>query len=110
MTLFEKIIAGQIPAHVVYEDVHTIAFHDISPQAPVHVLVVPKRVITRLDRAAEADADLLGRCLLTANKVAALEGLSDFRVVINTGPGVGQSVFHLHLHVLGGRAMGWPPG
>jgi histidine triad (HIT) family protein len=110
VTLFEKIIAGQIPAQVVYQDEHTFAFRDIHPQAPVHVLVVPKKPLTQLDRAEEGDAELLGRCLLTANRVAALEGLSDFRVVINNGAGAGQSVFHLHLHLLGGRGLHWPPG
>ncbi len=110
MTLFEKIIARQIPADIVYEDEFTLAFRDIHPQAPVHVLVVPKKALTQLDRAEEGDADLLGRCLLSANRVAALEGLTDFRLVINNGAGAGQSVFHLHLHVLGGRQLAWPPG
>ncbi len=110
MTLFEKIIARQIPADIVYEDEHTLAFRDIAPRAPVHVLVIPKKPLTQLDRAEEGDAELLGRCMLTANKVAALEGLADFRLVVNNGAGAGQSVFHLHLHVLGGRALGWPPG
>lgn len=110
MTLFEKIIARLIPADIVYEDDVTLAFRDIHPQAPVHVLVVPKKALTQLDRAEDGDAELLGRCLLTANRVAALEGLTDFRLVINNGAGAGQSVFHLHLHVLGGRGLSWPPG
>ena len=110
MTLFEKIIARQIPAQIVYEDEHTFAFRDISPQAPTHVLVVPKKALAKLSEARDGDAELLGRCLLAANKVAELEGLTDFRVAINNGAGAGQSVFHLHLHVLGGRGFGWPPG
>ncbi|MES2640122.1 MAG: histidine triad nucleotide-binding protein [Myxococcota bacterium] len=110
MTLFEKIIARQIPADIVYEDDHTICFRDINPQAPTHVLVVPKQVITRLDTAAEADALVLGRCMLTAGKVAKQLGLGSYRVVINNGEDAGQTVFHLHLHILGGRRFGWPPG
>ena len=110
VTLFQKIIDRQIPAQIVYEDAEVLAFRDISPQAPTHVLVVPKRPLTRLSDATESDAALLGRLLLAANKVAAAEGLTDFRVTINNGAGAGQSVFHLHLHVLGGRGFGWPPG
>jgi histidine triad (HIT) family protein len=110
VTLFEKIIARQIPADIVYEDEHTIAFRDINAQAPTHVLVVPKRVIPRLDAAEDADAELLGRCLLTVGRVAAQAGLSGYRVVINNGEEAGQTVFHLHLHLLGGRRFRWPPG
>ncbi|MDP2316117.1 MAG: histidine triad nucleotide-binding protein [Pseudomonadota bacterium] len=110
MTLFEKIIARQIPADIVYEDAHTIAFRDINPQAPTHVLVVPRQVIPRLDLAEEADVEVLGRTMLAAGKVARQLGLTGYRVVINNGEEVGQTVFHLHLHILGGRRMGWPPG
>jgi len=110
VTLFEKIIAGQIPATLVYQDDHVVALRDINPQAPTHLLVVPRKPIPRLDAAEDADAELLGRCLLAANKVAKQEGLGSFRLVINTGEDAGQTVFHLHLHVLGGRRMSWPPG
>lgn len=110
MTLFEKIIHRQIPATIVYEDDSTLAFRDITPQAPTHILVVPKKPLTRLFDATADDEALLGRLLLTANRVAAQEGLTDFRVVVNNGAGAGQSVFHLHLHVLGGRGFDWPPG
>ena len=115
-TLFEKIIARQIPADIVYEDAHAVAFRDIHPQAPVHILVVPRRPLTRLSEAdpggggSGGDAELLGRLLLAVNAVAAQERLTDYRVVINNGAGAGQTVFHLHLHLLGGRALGWPPG
>lgn len=110
MTLFERIIAREIPAKIVYEDDDTIAFRDVSPQAPTHILVVPKKPLPKLSDATDDDARLLGRLLLTVNKVAAQEGLENFRVAINNGAGAGQSVFHLHLHVLGGRALHWPPG
>ena len=110
MTLFEKIIARQIPADIVYEDDDCVAFRDIHPQAPVHVLVVPRKPIPRVDAAAPEDAALLGRCLLAAGEVARQLGLESFRLVANSGEDAGQSVFHLHFHILGGRAMGWPPG
>lgn len=110
MTLFEKIIARQIPANIVYEDEDVVAFRDINPQAPTHVLVVPRKLIPRLDAAEDADAELLGRCMLAAARVAKQEGLSGFRLVVNTGVEAGQTVFHLHLHVVGGRMLGWPPG
>lgn len=110
MTLFERIIAREIPADIVFEDDAVIAFRDIHPQAPSHVLVVPKKPITRLAEAGEDDAALLGRCLLTVGEVARRLGLESYRVVINNGSDAGQTVFHLHLHVLGGRRLGWPPG
>jgi histidine triad (HIT) family protein len=110
MTLFEKILHRQIPATLVYEDDLTFAFRDIAPHAPTHVLVVPKKPLPQLSDATAEDEALLGRLFLTANRVAAQEGLTDFRVVVNNGAGAGQSVFHLHLHVLGGRGFGWPPG
>lgn len=111
MTLFEKIIARQIPAQIIYEDDQCIAFRDINPQAPVHFLVVPKKVIVRLGEAEEADSPLLGHLLLTAGKVARQEGLEKgFRITINHGRDGGETVPHLHVHVLGGRSLAWPPG
>lgn len=109
-TLFQKIIAREIPADIVYEDEATLAFRDVQPQAPTHILVIPKKPLTRLSDAGADDAELLGRLLQTVNRVAASEGLADFRVVVNNGAGAGQSVFHLHLHLLGGRPFRWPPG
>ena len=110
MTLFEKIAARQIPATVVYETDDVIAFRDIGPQAPVHVLVCPKLPIPKLSDAEAGHQELLGACLLAVAEVARREGLVDYRVVINNGAGAGQSVFHLHMHVLGGRPLSWPPG
>lgn len=112
MTLFEKIVAREIPAKVAFEDDEILAFHDINPQAPVHVLVVPKRVIPRIAEAQASDGALLGRLLLTAKQVAADLGLikTGFRLVINSGHNGGETVPHLHVHVLGGRPMHWPPG
>ncbi|MBI4600864.1 MAG: histidine triad nucleotide-binding protein [Planctomycetes bacterium] len=109
-TVFQKIIDRQIPATIVHEDDRALAFRDVNPQAPVHVLVVPKSPIAKLADAKADDRDLLGHLLLVARDVAVKEQLGDFRIVINNGAGAGQSVFHLHLHVLGGRPMGWPPG
>lgn len=110
MTLFEKIIAREIPATIVHEDAWCVAFRDISPQAPTHILVVPRTPIPMLSQADDGHAELLGRCLLAASAVAAQEKLDGYRVVINNGESAGQTVFHLHLHVLGGRRMSWPPG
>ena len=112
MTLFEKIIARQIPANIVYEDDLVLAFRDIKPQAPTHVLIVPKQPLVRLADAGTADEKLLGHLLLKAAEVAALVGLKQggYRLVINNGPDAGESVPHLHCHILGGRALGWPPG
>ena len=111
-TLFEKICDKEIPATLVHEDDRCVAFRDISPQAPVHVVVVPRQPIPRIEVAAPADEALLGHLLLTAAAVARREGLAEsgFRLVINNGPDGGESVPHLHVHVLGGRALGWPPG
>ncbi len=109
--VFCKVARRELPAEIVEEDDHAVAFRDINPQAPVHILVIPKKHIPALDKASQEDGLLLGRLLLMANRVADSHNLaSDYRVVINNGSGAGQSVFHLHLHVLGGRAMHWPPG
>ena len=110
-TIFDKIIRREIPAHIVYEDDEVLAFRDIQPQAPVHVIVFPKRPIPRLAEAVPEDQALLGHLLLTAAAVARQLGLEQgFRVVINNGPDGGESVPHLHVHLLGKRALAWPPG
>src|SRR5271170_102288 len=107
-TLFSKIIAREIPARIAYEDDQCLAFHDVNPQAPVHILVVPKKEIARIGNAAPEDKALLGHLIFTAQKVARQEGLdSGFRLVINNGPDGGETVAHLHVHLLGGRPMGW---
>lgn len=112
MTIFEKIVAREIPARIIWEDDDAIAFHDVEPKAPVHALVVPKRVIPRLAETSAADQDLLGKLLLATRVVAEKLDLlaSGYRVVINSGPDAGESVPHLHLHVLGKRPLAWPPG
>ena len=112
MTIFEKIIAREIPADIVFEDEQCLAFRDVNPQAPVHVLLVPKRVIPRIGAAAPEDHALLGHLLLKAGEVARQLGLDQtgFRVVINHGTDGGETVPHLHIHLLGGRALTWPPG
>lgn len=110
-TIFGKIIRREIPADIVYEDDRCLAFRDINPQAPTHVLIVPKKEIPRLSDAGADDEALLGHLLLAANEVARQLGVADaFRLVVNSGAEVGQSVFHLHLHVLAGRRFRWPPG
>jgi histidine triad (HIT) family protein len=110
-TIFSKIIRREIPADIVYEDDLTLAFRDIHPQAPVHILIIPKQVIVSIDEATDLDAAVLGHLLLTVKRVATQEGLDrGYRIVINTGEDGGQTVFHLHLHLLGKRAMTWPPG
>lgn len=110
-TLFERIIAREIPAKIEHEDAHCIVIHDIDPQAPTHLLVVPKQVIPRVAEAGPGEQDLLGHLLLTAAAVAEKLGLDKgFRIVINNGKEGGETVPHLHLHVLGGRPMAWPPG
>ena len=110
-TIFAKIIRREIPADIVYEDDLCLAFRDVNPQAPVHILVIPKQSIARLVDAGDDDQSLLGHLMITANKIATEQGISDaFRLVVNNGASVGQSVFHLHLHILGGRSFTWPPG
>jgi histidine triad (HIT) family protein len=109
--LFTKIIQREIPADIVYEDDLCLAFKDINPQAPMHVLLIPKKLIAKLGEAQPEDLSVLGHLLLVAPKIAAEQGYGEhFRVVINNGEGVGQAVFHLHLHILGGRSFAWPPG
>lgn len=112
MTVFEKIAAGEIPAKIVHEAEDFIAFHDLHAQAPVHVLVVPRKCIARLAEADASQADLLGRMLLATREIAAKLGVleSGYRVVINNGRDAGESVPHLHIHLLAGRALAWPPG
>jgi len=111
-TLFEKIIDREIPADIVHEDDRVIAFHDINPQAPIHVLIIPKKPIPRIAEASIEDAALLGHLLLQAGVVACKLGLKNqgFRLVFNNGPDAGEAVPHLHCHILGGRSMTWPPG
>jgi histidine triad (HIT) family protein len=112
MTLFERIAAGEIPADIVRNDGEVLAIRDINPQAPVHILVIPRRVIPRLGQARDEDAALLGQLLLAARDIARQEGLDEtgYRLVINHGPHAGESVPHLHIHLLGGRPLDWPPG
>jgi len=110
-TIFSRIIAREVPATIVHEDDRCLAFHDVSPQAPVHVLVIPKKPIERLSEIDDADADLMGHLVLVASRLAATLGLAEgYRLVVNCGPAGGQTVDHLHLHLLGGRSMSWPPG
>ena len=110
MTIFQKIIDREIPADVVFEDEHSLAFRDVNPQAPVHVLVIPKKPIARIADMEDGDKELVGHLFRVAGQVATQENLEDFRLVVNNGEGAGQSVFHLHIHVMGGREMAWPPG
>ena len=112
MTLFEKIIAREIPAEIVYEDDLVLAFNDINPKAPTHVLIIPKKPIPRIAEAEPEDHQVLGHLLLKAREVAGELGLHEkgFRLVVNNGHDAGETVPHLHLHILGGREMTWPPG
>ena len=110
-TIFGKIIRREIPADIVYEDDRALAFRDVNPQAPTHILVIPKKPIPRLSESGQDDTALMGHLLMTVKKVAEQENLSNgYRVVINNGADGGQTVDHLHLHILGDRAMNWPPG
>ena len=109
--LFCRIIKGEIPARKVYEDDYTYAFEDINPQAPTHILIVPKKHIRGLKEANAEDADVIGRSHLVAAQLARERSIENgYRTVLNVGPGAGQSVFHLHVHLLGGRSLHWPPG
>ena len=112
MTIFDKIIAREIPASIVYEDEEVIAFRDVHPQAPVHVLIVPKKPLARIGEAGAEDAGLLGRLFLASRQVAEHAGIfeSGYRLVVNHGKDAGESVPHLHIHLLGGRPLAWPPG
>jgi histidine triad (HIT) family protein len=110
--LFCRIAAGTIPAKTVLEDADVVAFHDINPQAPTHVLVIPRKHIAALDDLTEADAATIGTTIVRASQIARELGLAQdgYRIVINNGEGAGQTVFHIHLHILGGRGFSWPPG
>ena len=110
--LFCKIIDGDIPSNVVFENADVLAFRDISPQAPTHILIIPRRHISTINDIGDDDRELVGSLFTAAKEIAAAEGLSEdgYRVVMNCGEGAGQSVFHIHLHLLGGRGLGWPPG
>lgn len=110
-TLFTKIINREIPADIIYEDDLCLCFRDINPQAPLHVLLIPKKPIEKLNTSEADDQQLLGHMMLKAGEIAAQEGyLDDFRLVVNNGAGAGQTVFHLHIHILAGRPLTWPPG
>ena len=110
--LFCRIVSGDVPADVVYESDEAIAFRDINPQAPTHVLVIPRKHIATINDLEDGDAGLVGSLYRAAKAIAAAEGIADagYRAVMNCNEGAGQSVFHIHLHVLGGRALSWPPG
>ena len=112
MTVFEKIAAREIPARIVHETEDFLAFHDSDPKAPVHVLIVPKRVIPRVAAAAAGDAEVLGKMIVASGEIAKKLGVAEsgYRLVVNTGPDAGESVPHLHIHLLGGRTLTWPPG
>ena len=109
-TLFTKIINREIPADFVYEDEKVVAIRDIDPKAPVHILVIPRKPIPTVNDLAPEDAALFGHMALTAKKLASDEGLESYRLVVNCNEQAGQTVFHLHMHLLGGRSMKWPPG
>ena len=109
-TIFTKIINRQIPVDIVYEDEHCLAFKDISPQAPLHLLLIPKKPLAKLSEAKEEDKAILGHLMVVAPKIALQQGYSEFRLVVNNGAAAGQAVFHLHLHILAGRNFNWPPG
>ncbi|MGA9307878.1 MAG: histidine triad nucleotide-binding protein [Candidatus Sulfotelmatobacter sp.] len=109
--LFCRILRGEIPARKVYEDKHILAFEDINPKAPTHVLIIPKKHFAGLKEAQAEDAEVIGRCHLAAAEIARQRKVEEgYRTVLNVGPGAGQSVFHLHVHLLGGRHLSWPPG
>lgn len=110
-TIFDKIIRREIPADIVYEDDLCLAFKDVNPQAPVHILIIPKQAIAKVADAGKEDQKILGHLLLKAGEIAEELGVKDaFRLVVNNGENAGQTVFHLHIHLLAGRALNWPPG
>ncbi len=110
-TIFTKIINKEIPADIVYEDDQCLAFRDINPRAPVHILIIPKKAMAQLNDAESGDRELLGHIMLTVNRVAEKEGVADaYRLVLNNGAGAGQEIFHMHFHLLAGRPFSWPPG
>ena len=110
-TIFDKIIAREIPADIVYEDDTCLAFKDVNPQAPIHILIIPKKPIDKVVNATDEDQSILGHLLLIAGRIAKEQNVSNaFRLVINNGEDAGQSVFHLHIHLLAGRPLSWPPG
>ncbi|MEZ6045847.1 MAG: histidine triad nucleotide-binding protein [Planctomycetaceae bacterium] len=110
-TIFKKIIDGEIPADIVYEDEQSLAFRDVSPQAPTHILIIPRKEIASIDDLTEEDEQLVGHLFIVAQKLAKQENLTEgYRTLINCGPAGGQTVFHLHLHLMGGRNLTWPPG
>jgi histidine triad (HIT) family protein len=110
-TIFDKIKSKEIPAKIVYEDEHVLAFHDVNPQAPVHLLIIPKKHIARISESEGRETSLLGSMILCAKELARQKQVEDgFRLVFNNGAKAGQSVFHIHLHLLAGRSMKWPPG
>jgi histidine triad (HIT) family protein len=109
--LFCRILSGEIPSKKVYEDEHVYGFEDVNPQAPTHVLIIPKKHVAGLKEATAAEAELIGQCHLAAAKIARDRNIEDgYRTVLNVGPGSGQSVFHMHVHLVGGRKLSWPPG
>ena len=111
-TIFKRIIDGEIPANVVYEDEQCLAFHDVTPQTPVHILVIPKKEIASIDDLSAEDEQLVGHLFLVIQQIAREQGLAEngYRVICNCGEGGGQTVFHLHYHLMGGRNLKWPPG
>lgn len=111
-TIFKKIIDGEIPADIVYEDDQSLAFRDVNPQAPTHILIIPRKEIASINDLSPEDEQLMGHLFIVAQKIAEQENLieSGYRTIINCGEGAGQTVFHLHVHLMGGRSMNWPPG
>jgi histidine triad (HIT) family protein len=110
VTIFQKIIDKEIPADIVYEDDLVLAFKDINPQAPVHILVIPKKPIAKLSDMAEDDASLVGTLIYRATRIAEEQNIEDYRLTVNNGARAGQTVFHVHIHLMAGRAFSWPPG
>ena len=109
-TIFDKILCGEIPCDEVFSDEKCLAFRDITPQAPTHILIIPRKPIPSLKQITNEDQDLLGHLLLKGTEIANHAGLESWRTIINTGEEAGQTVFHLHIHIIGGRKLGWPPG